>query len=715
MPIIGTNGATVTTDAITCEVGIDGHYLTGIAIPTAPPPLPAEPYLYLNTSESVLYYWNAQKGVWDTDYSHIANIQQFAGGIADGVSDNTAAAQAAHDALPKSGGVLYFPPSANDYRISTINVTKSVKVIGGGVGSTVIRKIGAAGVAERAIFDMRNALNLGFVLEDIEIDLNGEGSERMGQAGLIENATSVSAGITGISGPPNSAIYALRCSHIYVNRCYIHDTGESGLLFRNCAHIYVTNTRIVNTSGAAIEFSFPETDGGTGKRPLLDTYHVHGCTFEDIDDFKLGAGNAVGVSFAGNINAQPITNARVTNCSFLRCDRDIHVELSNTSRVEGFQFSRNYMKDSRQGSIAIIRGRDGEISDNTIINPCGAPTAALNPGFPELYVFYIAVGDNVTFNNNRVYDRRNVVSEFFPASANMTAGSALLTSIVPAFTADYVGTWAGVKGAGPGGGALVGLIVQVNSPTEAVLSIAARNTVSVQDFAFGGAIRRGITARVSNNIVIKDNILRGLGTHSGLTLEPASYAIRLSDINEFAVVRDNIIFASTGDGTKLAGIHIEQSATINGRMYVRENSVQGYVDGHDGFHLTEISGKHMHPGRKWFLVEVNPSPVAGAFGAQVNFLPRDTGFDVIFDFEIEVDNHTPGEVVTVHVRTLFNNGGDQNLNVSFSGNQVVRLSAQQLALLNRDNRIMTHFYAEARSTASGSAARARITALALEH
>ena len=97
------------------------------------------------------------------------------------------------------------------------------------------------------------------------------------------------------------------------------------------------------------------------------------------------------------------------------------------------------------------------------------------------------------------------------------------------------------------------------------------------------------------------------------------------------------------------------------------------------------------------------------------FLPLDTGFDLITDFEIEVDGMGGGEVVDVHTRSLMDNGSDQNVTVQFTANGAVRYSAQRLALINRDNRILTYFYVEVRSSIPNSTARARITALALEH
>lgn len=721
MPINGTNGTHVELDALDCEIVIDGHYLVGTQIPLLDPPRPDEPYLYLNSSQDTLYSWNPISHRWNIDFTHVYNVQNYQNGIANGSTNNTIAAQAAVDDMPQTGGVLYFPPMPSPYLISTVSIGKPVTVIGGGVGATTIRKVGGAGVAERAIFDMRDRLEIGFSVSGITFNLNGEGSEKIGEAGRIVNQTAVAAGITSISGPPNSAVFALRCSRITVRDCRVENTGEVGLLFRNCANVMVDNVTFYNTANGGIEFSYPNvaSDGGSGPVPKLRKYHVTNCEFRDIDDFGLGSRNAVGVSFAGSASATVIEDIVVSDCAFYGCQRDIHVELQNTSSIERFSFSNNMMRDSRQGCIAIIRGRDGQIHNNTIINPCGAPTAALNPGYPEMYVFYIAVGDNVTWQDNRIYDRRGTRSIKVAGDATMVAGSPTLTSVSPVFADPaYVGTWAGVMGAGPGGSPLVGKILAIISPSEVTLSIPAASSVIGADFAYGGAVRRAMVARVSNNVVIKDNIFFGVGMNSGLVLEPEPHVVLLSDIFQFAVVENNIIIAPTTIPAPAAfpsGVTAQQALTTVGRIYARRNSIRGYENAYNQFNLTEPTFKHAHPGRRWFLKELFPSATAATYGTQLEFLPLDTGFDLITTFEIEVDGMAPGEVVDVHTRVYMDNGSDQNVTVQFTGNQVVSFSPQRLAILNRDNRVLRRFYVEARSSITGSAARARVTALALEH
>ena len=58
------------------------------------------------------------------------------GAVGNGITDNTAAIQAAHDSLPSTGGIIYFPPGGWWRVNSTINITKGgVTLFGQGQGA----------------------------------------------------------------------------------------------------------------------------------------------------------------------------------------------------------------------------------------------------------------------------------------------------------------------------------------------------------------------------------------------------------------------------------------------------------------------------------------------------------------------------------------------------------------------------------------------------
>ena len=58
------------------------------------------------------------------------------GATGDGVTDDSAAIQAAHDSLPDSGGILYFPPGTF---LGHITIKSNVHIEGSGINSTILR------------------------------------------------------------------------------------------------------------------------------------------------------------------------------------------------------------------------------------------------------------------------------------------------------------------------------------------------------------------------------------------------------------------------------------------------------------------------------------------------------------------------------------------------------------------------------------------------
>lgn len=83
------------------------------------------------------------------------------GAVGDGVADDTAAFQAAHDALPANGGKIYAPPGT--YKLSTaVTFTKAACLIGAGVKATTLKTSSAT--ANVIVFDTAYCAveNLGF-------------------------------------------------------------------------------------------------------------------------------------------------------------------------------------------------------------------------------------------------------------------------------------------------------------------------------------------------------------------------------------------------------------------------------------------------------------------------------------------------------------------------------------------------------------------------
>lgn len=66
---------------------------------------------------------------------HVINVKDF-GAVGDGVTDDSAAIQAAIDAVPSHGGVVFFPATANQYRVSVTKGTNDkygIKIASGNI------------------------------------------------------------------------------------------------------------------------------------------------------------------------------------------------------------------------------------------------------------------------------------------------------------------------------------------------------------------------------------------------------------------------------------------------------------------------------------------------------------------------------------------------------------------------------------------------------
>jgi pectate lyase-like protein len=103
----------------------------------------------------------------------VFNVKGY-GAVGDGVTDDTAAIQAAHDALPATGGVLACP--AGTYLVSALlNITKPVIFLGSGISSTIIKRKDSTVTSDATalIFKLTGAGP--FAWRDLTIDGNAAG------------------------------------------------------------------------------------------------------------------------------------------------------------------------------------------------------------------------------------------------------------------------------------------------------------------------------------------------------------------------------------------------------------------------------------------------------------------------------------------------------------------------------------------------------------
>jgi parallel beta-helix repeat protein len=126
------------------------------------------------------------------------NVADF-GAVADDVTDSGPAIQAAHDALPSTGGVIYVPASSQKYRVATkITLTKPVKIVGAGKGSVLYGRDGISAIIEL------NAGAAGAVLSHLRLEGSKAAAGGVDQRGVyINGATDVTVQFCDFSGPSN--------------------------------------------------------------------------------------------------------------------------------------------------------------------------------------------------------------------------------------------------------------------------------------------------------------------------------------------------------------------------------------------------------------------------------------------------------------------------------------------------------------------------------
>ncbi len=480
------------------------------------------------------------------------------GARGDGSSDDTAAFQMAQDRLP-SGGVIVV--DGGTYQVNRVNITNrhiQIELLPG----AVIRKAGRAGPDVRGIFTVENLIEANFALHGGSIDLNGEGPMAIGARGRIRNlyAPLTIPSVRGIAGPANAAIFALRSSGITVSDVLIENSGENGLLFRNCGDTLVERCRFRNIANYGVEWSFalPANDGGRGPMPDRARNHVRGCSFEDHDDYALGSGNGAGVGGGGVGQLGRFRDYSVTDCTFLRCQRDFNLEFEPGSYVERLELSRLRSTDARQGGFGLVGARNSIVDDYIMLNPGYAPTSALGPGWPSIYGGSLSTDFSaVLLRRVQVVDRRGG-KIVLGGDGEIAAGTRRFKSAGARFAPEDVGTFIGILGANPQGVCYVGRIARFVSRAEVELDLPAAAGVRNARFAYGGACREGLRLFHGTSARLEACRIEA-GTHSGLPGEPAAAALRIENVRQPVALGGTIVKAPPTRGAVPVGIELIRS------------------------------------------------------------------------------------------------------------------------------------------------------------
>jgi hypothetical protein len=323
------------------------------------------------------------------------NVLEY-GAKGDGVTDDTAAFQRAHDALPPSGGTLDIPPRRGDYVVDQVRITKpNVRVTGSGH----VRK--KSGSTARGIFFLENLRPANFILEGITADLGFVGS------------TAIGSGV----------IFARRTTGIRVSNVRVMDSAENAFTFFNCGdvrldHIYVDHCR---NNGVEFNNHVDGSDESGALRQTFANYEVTNSYFGHVDDGKSGRGDGVSVVFVANNGVS--RNVRISGNTIENGLFGVHFEHSGVGNyIEDFEISDNTVRDLIADAVTVVSAKNGTIVGNRIFNVGKAS--------------YIAIGDatgitvttNGVTNSERIRIADNMIKESRASQTNYMEIGVLVSS-----------------------------------------------------------------------------------------------------------------------------------------------------------------------------------------------------------------------------------------------------------------------------------------------
>lgn len=639
---------------------------------------------------------------------NVVSVKDY-GASLDG-TDDTAAMQAAHDALPNGGTILVSNPSGGTLALSIVNITNKNITIDID-RSVTLKKYGNGGASARGMFYAIDLIDLNFKLNFGTCDLNGEGCREIGVAGRIANtyATQTTPPIKAISGPLNELFYGVRCTGIEINGDLLKNSGETGILYRNCAGTVTNIKKFENFGNGAIEINFPNPadDGGSGTVPVFEGYTINSESFKHINDFGLGSGNGTGILIGGGVTAITlVSNVRINVNNFEYCLRDIQTEFSGGGYLSEFDITYN-SRYCQQGSLGLVSGRNGTVKAN-IFRPCGPGAAALNSGFPDIYGAIFSTDITFCRADVRVMDTRDEIVTTGSDGA-ITAGATTFTSAGASFVAGDVGKMLSWSDGCDTDCVFESKITAINSTTSVEVELPAPLTVSGKDYAYGGCARFGVVARNVASLDLADSKILA-GKNSGIGSEPT--AIGLDINNPTGNVRLNnveVIAPALSAGTAPEGCKI--STTFTGKLFHEGLYVDGFTENFKNFEAQKTAPRNMSFIK--LTQRADPSATINTYGTEITLTPKSSYILICPAISIETTGIS-SETLTSQVIFYGPGGVSNTVDITSVVDEQIELTGQQLATLHTDNGLITSIGFKVKSSIGSSAAYARVTIVGCE-
>ena len=288
---------------------------------------------------AALLLFASQGAAWGQASGGLVNVSGY-GAQGDGVTDDTAAIQAAIDDLPEAGGLVLVPPGTHVVR--TIHLRSGVSLIGTGGGSIL-----KAGPKTGAILAFAPGKQSRIRVADLVLD-GGKDQETKSDPGL------------SVRGGPVSELVVERVTfQNNKSRAILIGGDQRDLMFRDI--------RIVDTDGTAVEIH-------GGKDIWFDR-----AVILNPGGKSNGRAHGIYTTYKSNVHNLSITNCRIEGAGhhniFLGDASEVRIEnnyIHYSGRIDGsgsgIQANRAYAKSMRG---LLIRGNTFESSQGYAICTSG--------------------------------------------------------------------------------------------------------------------------------------------------------------------------------------------------------------------------------------------------------------------------------------------------------------------------------------------------------
>jgi polygalacturonase len=354
------------------------------------------------------------------------------GAKCDGKTDDKLAIDKAIKDIPKTGGILLFPPG---FVCLTAGLHKLPS-------NTTIQAYNSA-IIRKADPTLQPGGQLGHLFMALD------GTENLRVSGGTYDLNRAAFADREKQGLSLSAFFLRRHSIAEFRDLTIRNGPENALKLWNVRDITVRNSRFINFHNTIIEFNNPKIDGALAgiKVPQCENHLIENNYFQDVDDSKNGAGNGVGVGAgAGSNSGQTLDNLHIYNNTFIGCNRAIWLETEGINNemqhvfIIGNSIVGSITSTQTLYGIGLVGIRNGGIINNIIRNVGSTSATASDPSGITISGSATVESQDIIMGGNSILDLRIPPNNHTKWGIRLTRGKRLsvVNNLVAGANADQI-------------------------------------------------------------------------------------------------------------------------------------------------------------------------------------------------------------------------------------------------------------------------------------